>query len=243
MSALPKRWVRALLFQAALWAPTMGEKDAISPDPHTQRGRFHPESDQWRSSRRVVPASAVACSQSRRQNQSQVSGSGDSGEKQFVDLRRGKSRKERTKRLAAKDEKEEPPPEARPVLPRGSMIKENLTRLAAIETRSQGLQTASPTATRSVTTQTTCFTMDMGSLQQTRPIQRAYRMELQKARASHHSHHRIDKRPKSEGARAICHHPSLKVARPNQVHYAGYARLEQKQQCGSGGWFRTGGFA
>ena len=53
-----------------------------------------------------------------------------------------------------------PPP--RPVVPRGSMIQENVTRLASIETRSLGLQTMSPTVTRSVKTQSTSFTTDKG---------------------------------------------------------------------------------
>ena len=42
------------------------------------------------------------------------------------------------------------PQAARHVMPGGSVIQENLTRLAAIETRSLGLQTEPPTVTRTV---------------------------------------------------------------------------------------------
>ena len=76
-----------------------------------------------------------------------------------------------------------PPQEVPPVMPRGWVIKENLTRLA-LRTGSLGLQTASPTATRSVATEATNFTTDMGSLQQWRSIQAAYRIEFQRLTAS-----------------------------------------------------------
>ena len=47
------------------------------------------------------------------------------------------------------------PQDARHVMPRGSVIQENLTRLAAIQTRSQALQTESAIETRTVGTRTT----------------------------------------------------------------------------------------
>ena len=109
------------------------------------------------------------------------------------------------------------PPAARPVLPRGSMVKENLTRLATIETRSLGLQTASPTATRSVTTHTTSFTMHKGSLQQWRYIQGACRIEL------HRLQHRVSQiitqtRDPKQKAPERFSTTSSRVARSNRVH-------------------------
>ena len=77
-------------------------------------------------------------------------------------------------------EEEVPPQEVRPVMTRGSVIKVNFTRLAALGTRSLGLQTASLTATRSVATQTAIFTTNMGSLHHSE----ADRIELQ--RLQHH---------------------------------------------------------
>ena len=85
-----------------------------------------------------------------------------------------------------KPEEKVPPSEVRFVLPRGSMIKENLTRVAALGPSPQGPQTATPTTTR----QKHHFSMDLGSLQQWRSIQEACRIELQTLQAPHQSDYR-----------------------------------------------------
>ena len=99
-------------------------------------------------------------------------------------------------RKQAKDE-QEPPQEPRQVLSsswtfvpgerreRGatgstSGLARGLTRLAALGTRSLGLQTASPVETRSEVTQTAIFTTDVGSWKLSRSIQGACRIELQR---------------------------------------------------------------
>ena len=116
-----------------------------------------------RSGKRMVPASAGTLSPLRCQNWSQVSG----GKNQLLDLHpetgveKGEGPDEPYTSLSGswvfeprkiKTEEWVPPPELRPVLPRGSMIQENLTLLATIETRSLGLPTTFSTATQSVAT-------------------------------------------------------------------------------------------
>ena len=65
-------------------------------------------------------------------------------------------------------------------------MKDNSTRLAELGTRSLGLQRAFPAEIRSMRTQTSICTTDMGTLQQWRSIQGAYWVEL------HRLQHRIN---------------------------------------------------
>ena len=90
-----------------------------------------------------------------------------------------------TKNAAGDAQYEEPP-----VLPRGSvaLVQENITILAAQWCDHKS--TPKKVGTRSVGSPTSIFTTDLGTLQQWRSIQPAYRLELQ--RLQHRIHHQWD---------------------------------------------------
>ena len=82
-------------------------------------------------------------------------------------------------------EEKVPPQEVRLVLPRSSVVRanENFTRLAALGTRSLGLQTASPVESRPAATQTAKCTTDMGSVQHWRRSTTAWPSRRSRQRA------------------------------------------------------------
>ena len=130
----------------------------------------------------MVPAGTSTFSSSRRA-QGPAQSSTDS-KKQFMDL---------TPRKEAEEAKEAPQ-EVRPVLRKGLVLRvqENSTRLA--ELGSFGLQTSLHAETRSVGSQTSIFSTHLGTMQQWRSIQGAYRVGLQRlqhpSRQLHHRAHR-----------------------------------------------------
>ena len=100
-----------------------------------------------------------------------------------------------------------PPSEARSVLPRVSVIRQNMT---------QGLQTASLPRFQSVATLTMNFTTDKGSSQHVAVHQRHPLARASKAPAPYQSDHCADSRSDSEAARASSDRRSRRAARKNR---------------------------
>ena len=103
------RRVRSLLVQAALWAPTMGEEDAILE-------ALQEQPDRAKVKAQVTQEKSSSCT--------------------FISWQESQREKEVPQEpravLPSEAEEKVPPPEVRPELPRCSVIKENLTRRAAL---------------------------------------------------------------------------------------------------------------
>ena len=189
------RRVRSLLVQAALWAPTMGEEDAILE-------ALQEQPDRAKVKAQVTQEKSSSCT--------------------FISWQESQREKEVPQEpravLPSEAEEKVPPPEVRHVLPRGSVSKENLTRRAALGPSPQVVQTASPTATRH---KQQFLRRTWG--QQWRSIQGAYRIELQ--RPQHRISQIIAQTFAAKTRRSLNVFPPAlfsRLARPNQVHYAGH---------------------
>ena len=100
-----------------------------------------------------------------------------------------------------KDEETTPTSETRSVLPSGSVIQQNMTRLASIETGSRELQTAALPTTRSAATQTTNFTTDKGLVAAVAVHPRKILARASEAPALYSADHCAAPRPEPETAR------------------------------------------
>ena len=137
-----------------------------------------------------------------------------------------------------KEEETTPTPETRSVLLRGSVIQQNMTGLASIETRSRGLQTAALPTTRSADTQTTDFTTHKGSLQRWRSIEGKYWLELQRCQ---HRVKQIIVQTRDPNGKLPDRAPiaALEELRDRIKSISlNMNSLKQKLQCGSGSWLR-----